>query len=153
VGCLPVFGIPSGLSVINGLVCGGGTTGMISLPVSYAQPQVTDIHIYPCVWSGGGCNTSLDATSTATTMYSDVWSFLSYRGLTGNVMMVGETQPNQNCQTFTTAMASQSVAGYKASTLYSNHAALTTLRPWNYVLVSCYAAPTIINPPYDSLHP
>lgn len=150
-----LFGAPSGVSVTNGLFCGGSTSPMIYLPVSYTQPDVTDIHIYPCVLVSafGACDTSTDATTAADVIYSDVWSFLSYRSLTGNTMVVGETMENQYCDGETPTLASQNVAGYKNSTLYSNISSATVMRPWNNETGSCYAAPAVINPPYDSLHP
>jgi hypothetical protein len=151
------FGFPYGPSLTNGLVCGGsvgppgGPPTMIQLPVTYTtQPTVNDIHVVPCVTSGGGgpCNSSIDATATATTFYSDFWSYLSYRSMTGNVAMMGETSSNQNCEGETQAMATQNVNGYLASNLYLYHASETTLRPWENDTISCYAARVIINPPY-----
>jgi hypothetical protein len=149
-----VFGEPNVGATYN-LVCGGNTNGMISLPVSYTQPQVTDIHIKPCVISAstGNCDTTQDATSTATAVYSDFWSFLTYRGFTANTAMMGETQSGQNCDGYTAAMATQNVNGYEASTLFANHASLTTMRPWENPIYPgglCYVAPNVINPPYDS---
>jgi hypothetical protein len=92
-------------------------------------------------------------------IYSDAWAFLSYRGLTGNVLMVGETQPDQDTYAvssdcsgsdpYTKAMASQNVNGYMMSTLYGNHASLTTMRVWLVPDLSCYYFPTIIVPPYQ----
>ncbi len=149
-----VFGLPSDGTVINDLLCGGNTTGMISLPVGYSQPQLTDIHIYPCVFSPslGYCDPNQDTTSTATVIYSDTWSFLVYRGLTGNRMMVGETQSQQNCDNYTSAMAGQNINGYLASTLYNNDAGSVTMRPWNNDASSCYVTPSVINPPYNSFN-
>jgi hypothetical protein len=85
-------------------------------------------------------------------MYSDLWTFLQYRGLTGNTAMMGETQSGQNCDNYTAAMATQNVNGYKASQLYAKHAGLTTMRIWNNEADSshCYPIPTIINPPYGN---
>ena len=105
-----LFGLPSGFYVSTNLVCGGTTAGMISLPLHYSQPSIIDVHAYPLT------------QAIATLMYSDAWSLLSYRGLTSNVLMVGETQSNQNCDGYTAAMAPTNVAGYAASTLYTNHA-------------------------------
>jgi hypothetical protein len=150
------FGFPYNPSILNGLVCGGsvgpsgGPPTMIQLPITYTnQPTINDIHAAPCVATGSGaCNTSIDATATATTFYSDFWSYLYYRGMTGNIAMMGETSSNQYCDGETAPMATQNVNGYLASTLYSSHASGTTLRPWENDADSCYAAPVIINPPY-----
>ncbi len=149
-----LFGLPSNATVINNLLCGGDTNGMISLPVGYSQPQLTDIHIYPCVFSPslGHCDSNQDTTSTANVIYSDTWAFLVYRGLTGNRMMVGETQSQQNCDNYTAVMATQNVNGYLASSLYTNDAASVTLRPWNNDASSCYVTPSVINPPYNSFN-
>ncbi len=149
-----VIGLPSGFSDTNHLVCAGGTTGMISLPVSYQTPAITDNHVYPCVFSLSlnHCDPSQDTTSTAEQMYSDLWAFLQYRSLTGNTAMMGETQSGQNCDYYTAAMAAQNVNGYKASQLYANHAGLTTMRVWNNEADQsrCYLIPTVINPPYGN---
>jgi len=149
------FGWPYNPSVINNLVCGGtigpsgGPPTMVQLPVTYAiQPAVTDVHMVPCVVVSNSCSTA-DATATATTFYSDMWAFLYYRNMTGNVAMIGETPSNQYCDGETPAMASQSVAGYIASDLYLYHASETILRPWENHANSCYAAPVVINPPYQ----
>jgi hypothetical protein len=87
------FGIPYGLANTNNLPCGGSdpTGWMASLPISYTQPGMVDLHIYPCVLGSSGCNSGVNATGEATITYSDFWSFLSYRGFTGDVAMVGET--------------------------------------------------------------
>jgi hypothetical protein len=85
-------------------------------------------------------------------MYSDLWAFLQYRGLTGNIAMMGETQSGQNCDNYTAAMATQNVSGYTASRLYAKHAGLTTMRVWNNEadVSQCYVTPTIMNPPYGN---
>jgi hypothetical protein len=147
-GSYSAFGFPAGATTSSHLWCGGSATGMISLPVYYSQPSVTDIHMSPCVITSGVCDTTIDVTTTATTAYSDVWAFLYYRSLTSNVAMIGETYGNVACDGYTTTMASENVSGYEASNLFSNHAAGTTLRPWNNDTVSCYSTPASINPPY-----
>lgn len=144
------FGDPSGASTSDFLWCGGTITGMIQLPVYYTQPTMSDIHFYPCFGPCQGASTP-DSTLFAEAVYSGAWSLLSAHGLTGNVLMVGETQPNQSCDNFTPALATQNVSGYMGSTLYTNHASLTTMRLWNNPQSACYSAPTIINPPYNSL--
>jgi hypothetical protein len=150
-----LFGEPTDINVTNNLPCGGQTKGMISLPLSYDPPTATDLHSGVCVVDPLGHCTNTDSTSTATNLYSDMWSFLVYRGLTGNLVVFGETISNQNCEGYTLLMAVQNVEGYKGGTLYANHAAGTTFRPWNNDadLGGCYVTPSSINPPYDSQHP
>lgn len=132
-----LFGTYPGINLTNGLPCGGTTSGMISLPVTYQlnEPAVTDIHAYMCVaTTAGPCNTSDNGTSTSKTFFSDVWSLLSYRGLTSNYVVFGETLPNQPTEIysggFTQELASQEAAGYLESTLYTNHASNVTFRPF-----------------------
>lgn len=160
------IGIPNGLDGTNNLPCEGDPTGMISLPVTYSQPTITDVHAYPCVISPstGLCDQSQDTTSSAQTMYTDLWAFLVYLNFTAtNVMMIGETQPGQACDGFTTVMATQNVNGYEQSSLYQE---LTSgyvpngviMRPWSNDEVvpiqyggtgaACYVVPGTINPPY-----
>jgi len=151
------FGFPVNPSAQDNLWCGGTiTSANPQLQLSYPQPDVTDVHVYPCVFQINGtpsnCNSTADATQNAGMEYSDLWAFLSYRGLTGNTVIIGETQPDQNCDGFTTAMAPQNVTGYEGSSLYGNDASRVVLRVWNFPALSmCYVAPTLIaypNGPY-----
>lgn len=150
---------PSSPSWTNNLPCGGNTSQMISLPVSYVltQPTSTDVHAYICVVSTSNhqCVDSIDATSTSKAFFSDVWSMLSNHGLTSNYMVFGETFPNQpNTITpgnFTEAVASQEASGYTQSTLFTNHASSVTFRPWEYPIgtTSQYTQmPAQVNPPF-----
>jgi hypothetical protein len=160
------IGNPNGSNTVNNLTCQGDPTGMISLPVTYSQPTVTDVHAYPCVYHpspGTTCDQNQDTTSSALTMYTDLWAFLQYRNFTTtNVMMIGETQPGQSCDGVTAVMATQNVNGYEQSTLYQ---ALTNgyipngvvMRPWTNIEVvpppygsgvACFVVPGTINPPY-----
>lgn len=146
-----LFGNPNG-SASNNLWCGGSTTGLVSVPLNYTQPDITDVHAYPCVYLAGNnasCNSYADATTNAAEEYTDLWTFLVYRGLTGNVVVAGETQPDQNCDGYTTAMASQNVNGYRASSLWSNDASRFTFRVWDFPAdaLHCYQAPTVIANP------
>jgi hypothetical protein len=131
-----LFG-PTSPAYYDSLPCSGSTSQMISLPVSYLlyQPTSTDLHAEPCyVLSTGGCDTSHDGTSPAKNFFSDVWSLLTYRNLAANYVVFGETFPNQPTEVyggnFTQTGASQMVAGYLQSTLYANHAASVTFRPF-----------------------
>jgi hypothetical protein len=143
------FGWPHNPAVTNWLTCGGTTEYMIQLPVRYqTYPSITDLHMVPCVVNSSRECTTADATVTARTFYSDLWTLLSSRGLTANVAMIGETSSNQNCEGQIPAMAAQNVAGYNTSTLRTNHSAKTTMRPWENQTHSCYGFPAIINPPY-----
>lgn len=156
-----LFGPVAGVIVQNGLPCQGNTSMMGSLPVSYAAPTSTDLHAYMCVLgSQGYCNTGDDATTTARVFFGDVWTFLQYRGLTGNYVVFGETLPNQpgtiQPSGFTQALATEEVNGYIGSALYTNHASSVTFRPfenpaWNalyngYVQYTQFPAQLV--PPY-----
>ncbi len=115
------------------------TAGMISLPVSLPVPSIQDVHAQPCLISGtpgawGSCAPADDTTTFAKDLYSDLWSFLSYRGLTGSLMMIGETTSNQPgstaCEGHLPANATQNVNGYLAGTLYASDGANVVMRPW-----------------------
>jgi hypothetical protein len=112
------------------------TQGMINIPtqgapVTQPTPTVTDMHTKPCIMSNGSCSSS-DATIAARDAFSGIWDFLWYRGLTGNVMMLGETWSNStvcnglNDQTLT----QQTIAGYLQSSLYESDPASVVFRPW-----------------------
>lgn len=60
-----LIGLPNNTNGNYGLPCGGDTSGMISTPLVYYQPQIVDIHIYSCVAGSNGCDYGQDATSTA----------------------------------------------------------------------------------------
>jgi len=85
------------------------------------------MHAKPCVFeygAPGSCSTS-DATTVARYISSYVWDFLASRGLTGNLVMFGETWSNssagcngQNPTVNDTAFTSQTVAGYLQSCLF-----------------------------------
>lgn len=150
------IGMPTGFSWTNNLPCGGASGSMISLPVYHTAATATNIHTHMCVegdgfGSGFGCNAGIDTTYTAQLFYSDVWAFLFYRGLTGNYVVFGETNSDQNCDGLTKTMAAQNASGYRSSTLYANLAASTALRPWNYIMDAslCYVAPSYINDAYN----
>jgi hypothetical protein len=154
-----LFGPVSGITVTNGLPCGGNTSMMSSLPVTYLldQPAATDIHAEMCVAQStqGPCNTSVDGTSTSKQFFSDIWTLLSNHSLTANYVIFGETFPNQPGTIpdgdLTQEGASQEAAGYGMSTLYTNHAANVTFRPFeNNAYNSPYYSqiPALVNPPF-----
>ncbi|MCL6508373.1 MAG: hypothetical protein K6T59_15260 [Bryobacteraceae bacterium] len=96
------------------------------------------------------CNTSLDVTSTARTFYSDVWAFLSYRGLTCNIVVFGETSSNQtnfNCNLDTPQMTQQNANGYTQSTLFTSDGGNVRLRPWDDSRSANCTTPTLIGAP------
>lgn len=134
------IGLPARYKVSKGLLCGGNTSSMVSLPVSYRQPDINDLHLY------------VDSADSARTTYSGMWALLYRHGLTGNKVMIGETESNQRCDGMTPERARDNMAGYFASDLYAYHAALTTLRPWDNDANACYATPSVINPPYTVGH-
>jgi hypothetical protein len=118
------------------------TAGMISVP---AQPiaSIIDIHMYPNDGSG-------NPTSAAAVMFGDIWTFLNYRNLTGNLVMVGETYSNaanNTCVDGVTQYATQTVAGYEQSTLWSNDRQNVVLRPWAWATYPSCILPTTIGAP------
>lgn len=158
-----LFGVPNNQGFTGALPCyssGVTTDGMISLPpgVSYSQPSVVDIHAYPC-WLDpsnlSNCLQNTDATSEATNVYNDVWSYLSFRGLTSDVAIFGESSiVGYNCTDLhvppSGTGAYWNVNGYIASSLYSNHSGSTVFQPFNNLTDSCYSNPVTVNPPYNS---
>jgi hypothetical protein len=138
------------------------TAGMISLPVSQPVPSIQDLHAAPCLISGsapnwGNCDSAYDTTAFAKQLYGDLWAFLTYRGLTSSVMMIGETTSNQpgstTCEAYLQANATQNVNGYLESTLFTSDAAKVVMRPWENSRVllngtSCYATPAPIGTGY-----
>ena len=56
------------------------TQGMITLPASTPVPSIQDLHAQPCLISSGNCAPANDVTVFAKDVYSDLWSFLTYRG-------------------------------------------------------------------------
>jgi hypothetical protein len=95
-------------------------------------------------------NVTSDGTQVAIDIYNYLWSFLTYRQLTGNTVIFGESRANTDnysCDLGTKALAQESVAGYAQSSLYSSDANNVIFRPWgNATITSC---PT----PEDVGHP
>jgi|SRR5579871_690291 len=128
------------------------TKNMISIPTQ-STPAFTDVHLYPCIVTGaGGSCTSSDATTTAQDMFTDVWNYLVYRGLTASPAMIGEIWSN----TLNSAcgeggnpqqLAPQAVTGYGSSTLKSNDQANVVFRPWAFAMDSTCPVPTSIGKP------
>jgi hypothetical protein len=133
---------------------------MISLPVYHTQPTFIDIHAHLAYSS------SPDGSSTAIwakNFFSDVWSFLVYRGLTASLAVFGETNRvwNPGCDQWSLQQASGAMNGilgldngYRHSTLYANHASSVVMRPWQETTgykpdARCTLSPNIINPPYN----
>lgn len=121
---------------------------LISLPVWHSQPTVTDIHSQKYYASDS------DTSAYANSFYSSMWSFLQYRGLTGNDVVFGETNPVA-CEGYTAQSAAAMLNGYKASTLYSNAASRVVMRPWHRTEsgFACVDSPHTLNPPYDPFNP
>lgn len=68
---------------------------------------------------------------------------------TGDYVVFGETNSNQNCEGYTVAMAMQNANGYRASNLYIYKASSTVLPPWNSIASSCYIAPNDLYTAYN----
>ncbi len=140
------IGLPDGMKHSNNLVCGGTTKDMVRLPRSYQAPGVIDVHVYPQVTG----SPAQDTTSTATRMYDDIFRFRQAHYTRGATVVIGETQPNQNCEGFTAQQTLQNVNGYAMSLLAASIDPVhqTVLRPWNNDSYKCYAVPSRISPPY-----
>ena len=146
------------------LYCGGGTGGMLALPMYYSQPTTLDIHAYTCIVdaSTGTCTTATpDTQNQSTTLFNDVKAFITWRGLTSDLVVFGETTPpDQTCSDLPRDPdAGYLVAGYVASSLYSTYGSSVVLRPWDQLYNTCFnrhfsgtVSTRNINPPYDSLH-
>ena len=155
-----VVGVPPS-TISNGLRCVNGYdySQMISLPVYHTQPTFIDMHSQKVYGS-----TSETAT-WAKNFYTDIWAFLQYRGMTGSLVVFGETNPvdNPGCDEWTRDQADAVINGipganngYKHSTLYQNNAANVIFRPWHdgtYVNNTCTPSPNIINPPFNPFNP
>lgn len=176
------FGIPNGQQT-HKLVCASGPAGILpTLPMSYSEPTVTNVHSHVCVEQNDGtdhttgacCSPGMagclnsDATSTATALYNGVWSFLQrVSGRTANYVVFGETNHNQDLQPLLPAAckgttykvnATQNVNGFVVSTLSQNDRANTVFRVWNNEIDAprCYVRPNVpstVNPPYDPTTP
>jgi len=147
------------------LWCEGEQGDMITLPPSYTQPSVTNIHAHICYAVGGtgldqdNCTTQ-SAAAVANTLYSEVWKYLYVRGLTSNKVMFGEVNHTQTgsperCLAFYNYLrAYDNVDGFvqsKQSAYYQylpNGGANVVLRVWQNIQDSCYTVPNTIKPPY-----
>jgi hypothetical protein len=158
-----LFGLPSGQKFPHNLACYDSEVtadGMESLPpgIGYSQPQVVDVHAYPCITlidQPAKCNQTADATNTAQTFYNDLWTLLWYRGLTGGLAVFGESSIiNYSCDPEglppSDTGAQWAVNGYRSSTLFSKHASQTVFQPFNNLSNACYANPINIGAsPYN----
>jgi hypothetical protein len=129
---------------------------MVQLPPGqgYTQPTVVDVHACPCVYDPNnptvnqGCVATADATHNAATLYSDVWGFLEYRGLTSALAVFGESSPVG----WNSALCGWEqdpnwvVNGYVESSLYQSHASATVFSPFNNIANSCYSNPVTLAP-------
>jgi hypothetical protein len=84
------IGVPSGMTVINGLLCGGVIdSSMINSPIYSSQPDIVDVHVYPQV--AGTTNTDAMVQQVAAIDYGDIPHFLNEAGLTSAAIVIGET--------------------------------------------------------------
>ncbi|MEP6540036.1 MAG: hypothetical protein ABJF23_32210, partial [Bryobacteraceae bacterium] len=167
-GPLSKFGAPPGHPDMGGeLSCynpnypnnDADTSGtMPSLPVWHSPPTFIDMHSQKTYL---GLN---DTGDFAKTFYSDIWAFLVARGLSGNYVVFGETNPvsRPGCDEYTVQQADAamngvqgSINGYKNSLLYANHASSVVMRPWQRTEYgyTCTPNPNMINPPFNSFLP
>jgi hypothetical protein len=135
------------------------TTGMVSLPVYHSQPSFIDMHTQMLY------SNAADTAIWAKNVYSNIWAFMQYRGLTGNRVIFGETNPVETYGEWTQAQASAAINGlssdgYKNSTLFSNAASQVVMRPWHNTACTTSAtdcipghSPNVINPPFDPFNP
>ncbi len=123
---------------------------MVSIPAYHSQPTFFDIHSqknYPDL---------RDTTTWATNFYSDIWSYMLYRGRTADRVVFGETNLVDNyCSEWTPEQAAAMLPGYKSSSLFANASANVVMRPWHRTEVglSCTPSPNQINPPYNPRNP
>jgi hypothetical protein len=111
-------------------------TGLVYAPAGQPISTVLDIHSTPGCYnaqSPGECDQSnaSQEQGQAQTFFNDFWSLMSYRQITTYTAMFGELPNNQaGCDYQTQQDASTAAGGYLESTLYSNAASHTVLRPW-----------------------
>jgi len=112
--------------------------------MSFTQPTTTDIHNQTTYAA------TSDTQTWAKNFFNDMWAFLQYRGLTGNNVMFGETNPvdNAGCDQWTEAQAAAVVAGYLESSLYTQRNSGVAMRPWHDLRDYCTPSPNTINPPF-----
>ncbi|HEY1261623.1 MAG TPA: hypothetical protein VGF34_20425 [Stellaceae bacterium] len=127
--------------------------GMITIP-RQPQPRIVDIHVYPCIWDGGACQ-SVNMTGMARLMYDAVWKFLRQNRLTDNLLMIGETAagaPTRRCDGLPPQAARQNAQGFARSTLRASHGANTVIRPWSQ-LIEADCPPVVIGSPTGAYAP
>lgn len=128
----------------NGLLCGGSVNGpggafMFQMPGGHSQPDIWDLHAYPCVKpASGGCYTNesqAQVRSEATMTFNDVPHFFTLVNTPAAYFMVGETHSNTNngsgasCEGAPTDSAWETVAGYNAAANIAGKFSVT-FRPW-----------------------
>ena len=185
------IGIPFNYSYVGALACGGMTgipyinpttleiqliPWMASLPFSYTPPPTNiDFHAYPCYIAStspypcatDGSGNLIDSTGMTTTVYNDIYSYISNRNLAGSTVVFGESSVvgwnSSACDIGTLPPsdvgATWVVNGYKESNLYANYKTATVFQPFNNLqqfnpsgTVACYNNPLAVAP-YSSLIP
>jgi len=95
-------------------------------PLTQATRTVTDMHDKPCLTvsrTSGDCDPNNSTAIPARDGFNAIWDFLINRGLTGNIVMLGETWSNSTagCNVINdTVLSSSAVNGYAQSCLYSS---------------------------------
>jgi hypothetical protein len=145
---------PNSISESNGgLLCGGSSTGMITIPsqpTSWA-PAVFDFHAYPCILGANGCDLTANTQSPAVLTYNAVWQFvLDHRNAGSNIAMIGETDsdaPDTACDGHTQAQAAQNASAFESSVMFTAGAANTVIRPWAYLVGGQVCQPVVLGWP------
>jgi hypothetical protein len=165
-----LVGDPYGWSVTNGLACSGSASIMIGLPTSWSDPDLVDIHSYPCLSSGCPSDSTTTIEGEAKLNYSDIEAFLNSFGPSGwrgyvpslyyALAMIGETDTTatngsgQDCDGSYPSYGPQyDYDGYVLSNLnghyLSSGAPGTVLRAWNVIAGGgCWPIVLTVNPPY-----
>jgi hypothetical protein len=132
---------PNSISDANGgLLCGGSSSGMITIPKQPAswKPAIFDFHVYTCILDANGCALNANVKSTAEATYNAVWQFvLKHRNADDDIAMIGETDsdaPNLACDGHTQAQAAENASAFKNSEMFTEGAEHSVIRPWAYLV-------------------
>jgi hypothetical protein len=159
------IGIPYGYDTTKaytGLYCGGSIgpspgqdhVSMFQMPTWHAQPDIVDVHDYPCVAATHGCystDSQAQVSSEASIDFTDIVHFMALVNNSSALFVVGETYSNTNstgtqgnpsglsCE-FGSPLDSayQTVSGYNSSSM-AGHSVV--FRPWSYTpeaTATCY---------------
>lgn len=159
------IGVPLNASAQDGLYCGGSVgpqpgqggynahTSMFQFPVGHAQPDIVDVHDYPCVAPSGCASTDSAAqvSGEAAIDFTDIVHFMALVNNSSALFVVGETHSNTN-NTGTYGNPSglecgvnapldsayQTVTGYNSSSMAGHN---VVFRPWSYTpeaTAKCY---------------